>query len=94
MNNNKLSTLLFGLVSVFGISALAVGFAQRSEGYQPKSISANQAIQKKAVRDYSAEVDEPSGSLTIAATSSTLTSMGQSFSLSFSTLFPIDEVLS
>ena len=85
MNNNKLSTLLFGLVSVFGISALAVGFAQRSEGYQPKSISAKQAIQKKAVRDYSAEVDEPSGSLTIAATSSTLTSMGQSFSLNFST---------
>ena len=85
MNNNKLFTLLFGLVSIFGISALAVGFAQKNEGYQPKSISAKQALQQKAVRDYSAEVDEPSGSLSIAATSSTLTSMGQSFSLSFST---------
>ena len=85
MNNNKLISLLFGMVGFFGVTALAAGFTIKGDVYQTKSISAKQAIQHKAVRDYSAEVDEPTGKLSIAATSSTLTSMGQSFSLSFST---------
>ena len=75
---------LLGLISLFSLSSFNAPVAKN----ETKTASLNQhsLLDKKAAApDFSGEVEIPEGNLTVSATSSTKTSMGQSFTFMFST---------
>ena len=71
---------LLGVISLFCAPA-----AKTATQKAPINTTANIAIKNEAVRDYSGEEEITNGNLVVSATASTLTSLGQSFSLTFST---------
>ena len=86
MSKRKSISLLFGVIGLLGSAALISGLTVGTTGVRQKaSFSRISPLKETANRDYSGEVDVPAGTLSVSATSSTLTSMGQSFSLTFST---------
>lgn len=75
---------LLGLISLFSLSSFNAPVAKNDT----KTASLNQPRlldRKAAAPDYSGEVEIPDGNLMVSATSSTKTSMGQSFTFMFST---------
>ena len=75
---------LLGLISLFSLSSFNASVAKNDT----KTASLNQPRlldRKAAAPDYSGEVEIPDGNLMVSATSSTKTSMGQSFTFMFST---------
>ena len=75
---------LLGMMSLFCVPTNK-GVLQQSTHDTASSYQSVLKVKKEAARDYSAEEVIPNGNLVVSATSSTLTSMGQSFSLTFST---------
>lgn len=74
---------LLGMISLFCVPT----FKTTGQPVQtsPTSLERRAIAKKEIVHDYSSETEMPEGNLIVSATSSTLTSMGQSFSLSFTT---------
>lgn len=75
---------LLGLISLFSLSSFNAPVAKNDT----KTASLNQPRlleRKAAAPDFSGEVEIPDGNLMVSATSSTKTSMGQSFTFMFST---------
>ena len=75
---------LLGLISLFSLSSFNAPVAKNDT----KTASLNQPRlldRKAAAPDYSGEIEIPDGNLMVSATSSTKTSMGQSFTFMFST---------
>ena len=70
-----------GLMSVFSVGSIFGNTGSTHKETPTQSVR----MLKEAVRDFSSEQDVPEGKLSISTTSSTLTSMGQSFSFTFST---------
>ena len=73
-----------GLISLFCVPVLKATATTATQN--PTPLTTRFSLNKKeAVHDYSGEVAVPEGNLMVSATSSTKTSMGQSFTLMFST---------
>ena len=75
---------LLGLISLFSLSSFNAPVAKNDT----KTASLNQTSlleRKAAAPDFSSEVEIPDGNLMVSASSSTKTSMGQSFTFMFST---------
>ncbi len=76
---------LLGLMSVFCLSSLTTT-SLKKHTTSPAPLNESRLLNvKEAAHDYTSEVEIPDGNLMVSATSSTQTSMGQSFSLTFST---------
>lgn len=73
---------LLGMMSLFCVPTLKTTTQQAAHTTSNQSLI---GVKKEAARDYSGEEAIPNGKLVVTATSSTFTSMGQSFSLTFST---------
>ena len=75
---------LLGLMSLFCLPSLNT--AAKKVTTAPTSITEPRYLNKReAAHDFTGEVEVPDGNLIVSATSSTKTSMGQSFTLMFST---------
>ena len=75
---------LLGLISLFSLSSFNAPVAKN----ETKTASLNQPrllAKQAAAPDFTSEAEVPSGNLMVSATSSTKTSMGQSFTFMFST---------
>ena len=75
---------LLGLISLFCLPSLRTSTEKIVQSPTPLSEPRKLNV-KEAAHDYTSEVEIPEGNLMVSATSSTKTSMGQSFSLTFST---------
>ena len=75
---------LLGMLSLFCVPTNR-GVVQQGTHDSASSYQSVLKVKKSAARDFSGEEVIPNGNLVVSATSSTLTSMGQSFSLTFST---------
>ena len=88
MANKFVLPLIFGMMSFFGAGSIFSNHSTAAKTYPNKDTAAETTVlraRNEAARDYSSESDVPSGQLSISTTSSTLTSMGQSFSFTFAT---------
>ena len=75
---------LLGLIGVFSLSSTKTATTKTITN--PTSFSEPRLLVKReAARDFSSEVEIPDGNLMVSATSSSKTSMGQSFTFMFST---------
>ncbi len=84
MVNKFVLPCLLGMMSLFGVTSVKTTTSKVT--HNPTPIAAPRLeINREAVHDYSSEEVIPDGKLVVSATSSTLTSMGQSFSFMFST---------
>ena len=84
MVNKFVLPCFLGMMSLFCVPSMKT--TTQKVTHNPTPISAPRIeIQKEAAPDFSGEEVIPDGNLMVSATSSTLTSMGQSFSLTFST---------
>ena len=75
---------LLGMMSLF-CAPLSQVNTQKTASNSTSSYQSVTQVKKAAARDYATEEVIPNGNLVVSATSSTLTSMGQSFSFMFST---------
>ena len=82
MVNKFVLPFILGMMSVFGVGSIFGNRGTTVRTYQDAPV---EAMKAETARDYSSEADVPDGKLTISTTSSTLTSMGQSFSFTFAT---------
>lgn len=87
MVNKFVLPFIIGMMSVFGVGSIFGNRGTTVKTYQNESTVERSVknVASETARDYSGETDVEEGKLTISTTSSTLTSMGQSFSFTFAT---------
>ena len=88
MVNKFVLPFIVGMMSVFGVGSNLGSRNVAGTAYPDvptTTDTTSMSVHAETARDYSGEQDVPDGKLSISTTSSTLTSMGQSFSFTFAT---------